>query len=405
MPPPTTSFPPSRPTAQPPPPPPRGIAPSAPARESCGRGAASPPWSRSRDRRCSARCCRFATLRNCEPSRLEKRYTAARVLHRASRRTLGSPEQRDRRRLSRLPGGGLRSSPVRVGRSASLPLGAAGRRRSDRLSRHGVAAAATPSGLIAAGDRRGRPGPYIVLPEHFAPTPSSSCSPRSPLLLRRRRRATPAGTARPPSAAGSGLAIATHYFAGFVVAPRPALLLPGRSRRGRRVAVAVAAVVAAAALLLPVDRSSGRRRPRRYGSPISRLPSDWSGGSELVRRRQRRSSARRSYNRGVTARDPGGSGNRRVRGAADSARPIGANGGPGVAAIVAAPGCSLRPPSARRLRLLRRAQPDPGLRLAHRRHRRRLRRPPRRLGRDFALAGSFCLVAAVFTPRSTACRG
>ncbi|HWW67423.1 MAG TPA: glycosyltransferase family 39 protein [Solirubrobacterales bacterium] len=49
----------------------------------------------------------------------------------------------------------------------------------------------------------------------------------------------------------SALAIATHYFAGFVVAPEAALLLLWTGQR-RRVGVAVGAVLAAAALLLPI---------------------------------------------------------------------------------------------------------------------------------------------------------
>jgi mannosyltransferase len=49
----------------------------------------------------------------------------------------------------------------------------------------------------------------------------------------------------------SALAVATHYFAGFVVAPEAALLLLCTGER-RRVGVAVGAVLAAAALLLPV---------------------------------------------------------------------------------------------------------------------------------------------------------
>jgi mannosyltransferase len=52
-------------------------------------------------------------------------------------------------------------------------------------------------------------------------------------------------------AACSALALATHYFAGFVVAPEAALLLWGSAER-RRVAVAIAAVLAAGALLLPI---------------------------------------------------------------------------------------------------------------------------------------------------------
>jgi mannosyltransferase len=61
-------------------------------------------------------------------------------------------------------------------------------------------------------------------------------------------------------AAFSALAIATHYFAGFAVAPEAVLLLLGtwgrRSARSapqrRRVALAIAAVLAASALLLPI---------------------------------------------------------------------------------------------------------------------------------------------------------
>jgi mannosyltransferase len=49
----------------------------------------------------------------------------------------------------------------------------------------------------------------------------------------------------------SALAIATHYFAGFLVLPEAALLLWGAAER-RRVAVAVAAVLAATALLAPI---------------------------------------------------------------------------------------------------------------------------------------------------------
>jgi mannosyltransferase len=49
----------------------------------------------------------------------------------------------------------------------------------------------------------------------------------------------------------SALALATHYFAGFVVLPEAALLLWGAAER-RRVAIAIAAVLAAGALLLPI---------------------------------------------------------------------------------------------------------------------------------------------------------
>jgi 4-amino-4-deoxy-L-arabinose transferase-like glycosyltransferase len=49
----------------------------------------------------------------------------------------------------------------------------------------------------------------------------------------------------------SALALATHYFAGFVVVPEAALLLLG-SRRRRDVALALAAIAAAAALLAPI---------------------------------------------------------------------------------------------------------------------------------------------------------
>lgn len=52
----------------------------------------------------------------------------------------------------------------------------------------------------------------------------------------------------------SALALATHYFAGFLVAPEAALLLLGarEPRQRRRAGVAVLAVLAAAALLLPI---------------------------------------------------------------------------------------------------------------------------------------------------------
>jgi 4-amino-4-deoxy-L-arabinose transferase-like glycosyltransferase len=49
----------------------------------------------------------------------------------------------------------------------------------------------------------------------------------------------------------SGLALATHYFAGFVIAPEAALLLLG-SRRRRDAALAVAAIAVVAALLAPI---------------------------------------------------------------------------------------------------------------------------------------------------------
>jgi mannosyltransferase len=52
-------------------------------------------------------------------------------------------------------------------------------------------------------------------------------------------------------AACSALALATHYFAGFVVAPEAALLLWG-ARERRRVAVAVLAIAAVAVLLVPI---------------------------------------------------------------------------------------------------------------------------------------------------------
>jgi mannosyltransferase len=50
--------------------------------------------------------------------------------------------------------------------------------------------------------------------------------------------------------ASSALALATHYFAGFLIAPEAVLLLLGRNRRGA--ALATLAVVAMAALLAPI---------------------------------------------------------------------------------------------------------------------------------------------------------
>jgi mannosyltransferase len=55
-------------------------------------------------------------------------------------------------------------------------------------------------------------------------------------------------------AAFSALALATHYFAGFVVLPEAALLLWGAQER-RRVAAAIAAIAAVAVLLLPIGLS------------------------------------------------------------------------------------------------------------------------------------------------------
>jgi hypothetical protein len=50
----------------------------------------------------------------------------------------------------------------------------------------------------------------------------------------------------------SALALATHYFAGFVIAPEAVLLLLGSRRRRRDVALAVGAIVAVTALLAPI---------------------------------------------------------------------------------------------------------------------------------------------------------
>jgi mannosyltransferase len=68
-------------------------------------------------------------------------------------------------------------------------------------------------------------------------------------------------------AAFSALAIATHYFAGFVVLPEAALLLWTGDRR--RVAVAVAAVLAAGALLLPIAL---RQTENAHAAWIARQP-------------------------------------------------------------------------------------------------------------------------------------
>jgi mannosyltransferase len=68
-------------------------------------------------------------------------------------------------------------------------------------------------------------------------------------------------------AAFSALAIATHYFAGFVVLPEAALLLWAGDRR--RVARAVAAVIAAGVLLLPIAL---RQAEHAHASWIARQP-------------------------------------------------------------------------------------------------------------------------------------
>ena len=106
------------------------------------------------------------------------------------------------------------------------------------------------AGLIARGDRRRQPGADLVLPGRprlRARLPAHRAL--LPLLRPRRR----SGAKRDLAwwAACSALALATHYFAGFVVAPEAALLLWGSAER-RRVAVAIAAVLAAGALLLPI---------------------------------------------------------------------------------------------------------------------------------------------------------
>jgi hypothetical protein len=66
-------------------------------------------------------------------------------------------------------------------------------------------------------------------------------------------RARRSGTTRDLAwwAIGSALAVATHYFAGFVIVPEAVLLLAAKVPR-RRVATAIVAVIAAAALLLPI---------------------------------------------------------------------------------------------------------------------------------------------------------
>ncbi|HEV7563233.1 MAG TPA: glycosyltransferase family 39 protein [Solirubrobacterales bacterium] len=67
----------------------------------------------------------------------------------------------------------------------------------------------------------------------------------------------------------SALAIATHYFAGFVVAAEAALLLLGGDRR--RVAVAILPIVLAAALLVPIARE---QTANAHVSWISQQPLD-----------------------------------------------------------------------------------------------------------------------------------
>jgi mannosyltransferase len=67
----------------------------------------------------------------------------------------------------------------------------------------------------------------------------------------------------------SALAIATHYFAGFVVAAEGALLILGGNRR--RTAIAVLAVVAAAGLLVPIAL---RQSTNAHAGWISQLPLD-----------------------------------------------------------------------------------------------------------------------------------
>jgi mannosyltransferase len=65
----------------------------------------------------------------------------------------------------------------------------------------------------------------------------------------------------------SALALATHYFAGFVVAPEAVLLLLGRKRRGA--ALATLGIVAVGALLLPV---AIKQAEHAHASWIARQP-------------------------------------------------------------------------------------------------------------------------------------
>jgi 4-amino-4-deoxy-L-arabinose transferase-like glycosyltransferase len=67
----------------------------------------------------------------------------------------------------------------------------------------------------------------------------------------------------------SALAIATHYFAGFVIAAEGAILILGGNRR--RAAIAVLAVVAAAALLVPIAQ---QQAANAHAGWISQQPLD-----------------------------------------------------------------------------------------------------------------------------------
>jgi 4-amino-4-deoxy-L-arabinose transferase-like glycosyltransferase len=93
-------------------------------------------------------------------------------------------------------------------------------------------------------------------------------------------------------AACSALALATHYFTAFVVAPEAALLLWGASER-RRVGIAIAAVAAAALLLLPVALHqrqnahaawiAGQPLSQRFGRSAAKLIGEDNGDEHGVR--------------------------------------------------------------------------------------------------------------------------
>ena len=128
-------------------------------------------------------------------------------------------------------------------------------------------------------------------------------------------------------AACSALALATHYFAGFVVVPEAALLL-WRSAERRRVAVAVAAIVATGALLLPIAAAPGGERARRLDRRTAALPAPRTGRREAGRRRQRQR-ARRALAGAAAARRAGGAGARGAGAAALEAATSASGAAPG----------------------------------------------------------------------------
>ena len=268
-----------------------------------------------------------------------------------------------------------------------------------------LGAVALPLPRRAGADRRrdgrGQPGADLVLPGR----------PRLRARLHARRALVPLLRARPPRRGaprprlvGGGFRpwrLATHYFAGFLIAPEAALAAP-RAQSSRRRARD------------PGDRRDGRaagpdraRTIRTRTRGLDRRPADRTaartGGRQAGRRRQRRraraSPGRRDpAGRAGGARGPGGAAAALARraGRAPRRRPGRTGRRHGGRPAAAARG--------RRAGLLRRPQPAARFLTRADRDRRRLRRPAGGLGGPRRGGGLLSLLALLHVWRSTACR-